>query len=198
MKVAIVDSGGANIGSVIYALERLGCEAALTADAEQIRGAERVILPGVGAAAAAMASLAANGLDALIPELEQPVLGICLGLQLLFEGSEEGDTACLGVIPGRAGRFPDHPGRRVPHMGWNQLEPVVDDPLLAGIDPGSYAYFVHSYAVPVGKATIAATHFGEPFTAVARHANFRAAQFHPERSASTGARLLDNFLGLEA
>ncbi|MDX1572289.1 MAG: imidazole glycerol phosphate synthase subunit HisH [Xanthomonadales bacterium] len=198
MKVAIVDSGGANIGSVVYALERLGCEAALTDDAELIESAERVILPGVGAAAAAMAHLAKNGLDRVIPTLSQPVLGICLGLQLLYDHSEEGNVVCLGVFQGTARKLPEQTGCRVPHMGWNQLSLRRDSPLLEGITDGDWAYFVHSYALPVDDAlTVAASEHGTEFTAIAGRGNFHAAQFHPERSAATGARLLENFLAIE-
>ena len=195
-RVAIADSGGANIGSVVYALERLGVPASLTADAEQIRDASHVILPGVGAAGPAMRYLRERGLDALIRELRQPVLGICLGMQLLFESTAEGDVACLGILPGRAERLVPTPGLRVPHMGWNRLEILVSDPLLRGFGANDYAYFVHSYALPVSSTTLAVADHGGRFAAVARAGNFCAAQFHPERSAGVGARLLKNFLEL--
>ncbi len=196
MTVAIVDSGGANIGSVRYALNRLGVESQLTADEAIIRNAQRVILPGVGAAAAGMATLRSNGMAAVVPTLTQPVLGICLGMQLMFEGSEEGATDCLGIFRGQAKRFVGHPQRRVPHMGWNQLRPSRQHALLDGINGGDYAYFVHSYALPVDANTLASSDYGEAFAAMAQRDNFHAAQFHPERSATVGARLLKNFLEL--
>lgn len=194
--VAIIDSGGANIASLVYALERLGCTARLTADAAEIRAAERVILPGVGAAADAMARLAARGLVEVIPALTQPLLGICLGMQLLFESSEEGDTRCLGVLPGVVRRFAAAPGHPVPHMGWNSLQAVAASPLLRGTGDGDYAYFVHSYAAPVGAHTLARCSYGCEFSAVVARDNFYGTQFHPERSAAVGARILGSFLDL--
>jgi glutamine amidotransferase len=192
--VVIIASGGANIASLEFALERLGCRPQLSADAARIRNATHVILPGVGAAVDAMARLDAQGLTRLIPTLEQPLLGICLGMQLLYERSEEGDTHCLGILPGVARRFSDHPERPVPHMGWNQLRGRRASPLLDGIRDGEHAYFVHSYALPVGPETVATTDYGGDFTAVVSHRNFHGTQFHPERSATTGARMLANFL----
>ncbi len=194
--VVIVASGGANIASLQFALERLGVSAALSADATRIRSASHVILPGVGAAAHAMGRLRAMALDAVIPRLTQPVLGICLGMQLLFEASEEGGARCLGVIPGVAARFTEAPDRPVPHMGWNTFEARRDSQLTQGLDTQSYAYFVHSYALPVGPATVASSHYGAPFSACVEWRNFFGAQFHPERSAAVGARVLENFLGL--
>jgi imidazole glycerol-phosphate synthase subunit HisH len=194
--VAIIDNGGANIASLRYALERLGADAYLTADPVELRAAPRVILPGVGEAAEAMGRLNSLGLVDVIRDLRQPVLGICLGMQLLFEASEEGDTRCLGILPGRAERFADRVGYPVPHMGWNQLEVPSPDPLLRGIERGDYVYFVHGYAVPVGPWTVATTDYGGAFSSVVRQGNFVGTQFHPERSAATGARLLANFLEL--
>jgi imidazole glycerol-phosphate synthase subunit HisH len=194
--VAIIDNGGANIASLRYALERLGADARLTADPLELRSAPRVILPGVGEAAEAMRRLNSLGLVEVIRGLRQPVLGICLGMQLLFETSEEGDTRCLGILAGRAERFADRDGYPVPHMGWNQLEFATPDPLLRGIARGDYVYFVHGYAVPVGPWTVATTDYGGSFSAVVRQENFVGTQFHPERSAATGARLLANFLEL--
>ena len=196
--LVIIDNGGGNVASVRYALERLGVEAALSADPAVVRAARRVILPGVGAAADAMQRLRASGLDRLIPTLTQPVLGICLGMQLLFQSSAEGDTQCLGILAGRAERFPDRAGLPVPHMGWNQLAPQRSSPLLAGIEAGEYAYFVHSYALPPSPDAIALCDYGQPFTAIVSRGNFHGAQCHPERSGSTGARLLANFLALDA
>ena len=192
--VAIIDSGGANIASLVFALRRLGCEAVLTRDPATIRSASRVILPGVGAAADAMARLAERGLAAVIPGLTQPVLGICLGMQLLFDASDEGPTRCLGLLRGTARRFDPGPGHPVPHMGWNQLDLLRDSPLLHGVHSGDYAYFVHSYAVPPGQDTIANCDYGGAFAAAVSHANFHGTQFHPERSGRTGATILRNFL----
>jgi glutamine amidotransferase len=198
--VAIIDNGGANIASLRYALERLGASSHLTSDPGELRTARRVILPGVGAAADAMARLRALGLDELVPQLTQPVLGICLGMQLLFASSEEGDdgqdTECLGLISERVARFPPRSDFPVPHMGWNQVRVVTPHPLLAGLQDGDHFYFVHSYAAPLGPWTLAATDYGGEFSAAVRHGNFHGVQFHPERSAGPGARVLANFLEL--
>jgi glutamine amidotransferase len=196
MAVVLVDAGGTNIGSVRYALQRLGVEAALTADPAAIRSADKVILPGVGAAGPGMARLRELGLVELMRSLTQPVLGVCLGMQLLCAHSEEGDTECLGVIDAPVRRFHEAPGLRVPHMGWNALEPVRAHPLLDGLTASEQAYFVHSYAVPVGDYTLATSNFGGPFSAVIARGNFHGMQFHPERSAAVGAQLLRNFLRL--
>jgi imidazole glycerol-phosphate synthase subunit HisH len=195
--VVLVANGGANIASLQFALERLSVASEVSADPERIRAATHVILPGVGAAADAMARLRRDALHELIPELRQPVLGICLGMQLLFEASDEGQTQCLGVIPGRAARFDEAPGRPVPHIGWNTLDIERESPLMAGLGNDTYAYFVHSYALPVSSATVASTRYGAPFTACVEWRNFYGAQFHPERSAAAGARLLQNFLAIQ-
>lgn len=197
--IAIIDSGGANIASVTFALERCGATATLTTDAEMIASADKVILPGVGAAPVAMAQLQKTGLVDCIRGLTQPVLGICLGMQLLFERSEEGDTALLGLIPGTVGAFQPAPGLSIPHMGWNRLLPTAGaaaNPLLKGIDDGAHVYFVHSYFAPVSGDTVAACRYGADFTALVAHGNFMGAQFHPERSGPIGARILQNFLEL--
>ena len=195
MTLTVIDSGGANLGSVVQALHRIGVEATLTSDAAAIRRASKVILPGVGAAAWAMNALREAGLVEVIRNLEQPVLGICLGLQLLFDGSDEGDTDCLGLIPGRVRRLTGGPGLRLPHMGWNQLAWQCGDPLADGLDPDAWYYFVHSYCAPADSpACVARGHHGEDFAAVVRHRNFAACQFHPEKSAGPGHRLLKNFL----
>ena len=197
--IAIIDSGGANIASVTFALERCGASATLTTDAEMIASADKVILPGVGAAPVAMAQLQKAGLVDCIRGLTQPVLGICLGMQLLFERSEEGDTALLGLIPGTVGAFQPAPGLSIPHMGWNRLLPTAAaaaNPLLKGIDDGAHVYFVHSYFAPVSGDTVAACRYGADFTALVAHGNFMGAQFHPERSGPIGARILKNFLEL--
>ena len=198
-QVAIIDSGGANIASLRFALERLGADATLSTDPAVLRAAPRVILPGVGAAAGAMRRLEALRLPEVIRDLRQPVLGICLGMQLLFEASDEGDTRCLGLLPGRVERLPESPGVRVPHMGWNGLQAASAEtaahPLMAGLD-GRHAYFVHSYAYRGDANALATSTHGQPFTAIAARGHVMGAQCHPERSAATGARLLRNFLSL--
>jgi len=196
MSVVLVDAGGTNIGSVRYALQRLGVDAALTADAATIRAADKVILPGVGAASPGMARLRELGLVELLRSLKQPVLGVCLGMQLLCAHSEEGDTECLGLIPAPVRRFAEAPGLRVPHMGWNRLSVKQAHPLLAGLGGDEQAYFVHSYAVPVSDWTLATSDYGAAFSAVIARDNYYGMQFHPERSAAVGAKLLKNFLEL--
>ena len=196
MTLAIIDSGGANINSVMHALRRLGAEPLFTADADTIRAAERVILPGVGAAGAAMARLRELGLIECIQELSQPVLGICLGMQLLFDQSAEDDIDCLGILPGRLKKLQPSQGLRVPHMGWNTTTVVRQDPLLDGLAEQPWSYFVHSYFAPVTDSTLATCTHGETFAAIVRSDNFYGAQFHPERSSSYGARLLANFLDI--
>jgi glutamine amidotransferase len=193
MTIAVVDSGGANIASVLHALRRLGAEPAFTDRPDLIRGADRVILPGVGAAGRAMEVLTAHGLTDLIRGLSQPVLGVCLGMQLLFESSEEDDATLLGLIPARLTRLREAPGLRVPHMGWNAIEVSRDDPLTSTLDE-KWFYFVHSFAAPVGTWTLATAIHGQPFSAMVRQDNFYGAQFHPERSAGAGAELLRSFL----
>ncbi|MEA9898815.1 imidazole glycerol phosphate synthase subunit HisH [Xanthomonas campestris pv. raphani] len=192
--LALIDAGGANLGSVRYALERLGLEARVVRDAQGLQGAERVILPGVGAAPEAMARLRAQGLIEPLQQLQVPLIGICLGMQLLFEHSEEGDVDCLGVLPGIVRHMTPALGIRVPHMGWNQLVPMRDSALLAGLPERASAYFVHGYAAPVTADTVAACDHGGLFTAVVQSGLRCGAQFHPERSADTGARILRNFL----
>ena len=199
--IAIIDSGGANIASVRFALERLGADGMLTADPAVIAGAERVILPGVGAAPAAMAQLEAAGLVECIRGLKQPVLGICLGMQLLFDRSEEGDTPLLGLIDGTVAAFDPASGLTVPHMGWNRLHTPdgrAAHPLLDDISPGAHVYFVHGYAAPVSADTVAACSYGVDFTALVARGNFMGAQFHPERSGPVGAKILQNFVSLPA
>jgi imidazole glycerol-phosphate synthase subunit HisH len=193
-EVVIVDSGGANLSSLQFALERLGASARISSDAEHLLSARRVILPGVGSASHAMQRLQESGLTRVLPALTCPVLGICLGMQLLYEASEEGPVQCLGVLPGAVRRLQPAPGRPVPHMGWNQLDPLVEDPILQGVTAGDYVYFVHSFAPSVNATTLATSDYGTPLTAVSRHENFWCTQFHPERSAAVGARILENFL----
>ena len=193
--LAIVDSGGANIASVRFALERLGVQSELTADPAVIRSAERVILPGVGSASEGMKRLQAKGLVECVRSLTQPVLGVCLGMQLLFEESEEdGGIETLGLIPGKVALLPSSPGITVPHMGWNTLLTGRKPALLDGVEPEARFYFVHSYAAPVNAFTVASCTHGTPFTAIVQRGNFSGTQFHPERSGPAGARLLQNFV----
>ena len=196
--VAIIDSGGANINSVVFAFQRLGIEPLFTDDWEVIRGSSHVVLPGVGSASAAMDQLQRAGLVDRIPQLTQPVIGICLGMQLLFESSEEGDVDCLGIIPARISALPVAPGITIPHMGWNRNALVTAHPLLADVDDGFYGYFVHSYAAPIGSWTLAQSHHGSEFSSMVCHNNFVGIQFHPERSAAVGQQLLSNFLRLQS
>jgi glutamine amidotransferase len=192
--VAIIDSGGANIASLRAALARLGADSVVTTDHALIQRAPRVLLPGVGSAHNAMLRLRGSGLDQLIPTLKQPLLGICLGMQLLFDRSDEGPVNCLGVIPGSVGKLQSEPGKPVPHMGWNQLTQVRPDPLLDGVSSLDHVYFVHSFFAPTSSATVAITDYSVALTAVARQGNFCGTQFHPERSGVVGARILANFL----
>jgi len=193
MSVAVVNSGGANIASVLHALRRLGAEPVFTASANAIRAADRVILPGVGAAGRAMEVLAGHGLVDTLRSLQQPVLGICLGMQLLFESSEEDDAGLLGIIPGRLERLRETESLRVPHMGWNSLMQKKADRLTANLN-GQWFYFVHSFAAPVSEWSLSTSFHGSEFSAIVRKDNFYGAQFHPERSAGAGAELLRGFL----
>ena len=197
--VVIVNSGGANIASLQAALERLGCRAEVSTDSKRLATASHVILPGVGAAADAMQRLADAGLADTLRALRQPVLGICLGMQLLVERSEEDNAACLGIIEGTAERMPASTALPVPHMGWNSVRDVgTTSALLRDIDDGAYFYFVHSFAVPIGAATVAACDYVTAFSAVIERGNFFGTQFHPERSAAAGAQVLQNFLALSS
>jgi glutamine amidotransferase len=196
METVIVNSGCANIASVKFAFERLGANVNVSSDLQEISKADRVILPGVGTFDFAMSGLIKNQLINAIKSLSQPVLGICLGMQLYFEGSAEGVTQGLGLAKGMANKFLSEPNLPVPHMGWNQLENLSDDPLLKGLDEGSYVYFVHSYFIPLGETTLAETTYGTTFSASVRKENFWGCQFHPERSSDVGATILNNFLKL--
>ncbi|MDW8479725.1 MAG: imidazole glycerol phosphate synthase subunit HisH [Xanthomonadales bacterium] len=198
IRVAVIDPGRGNLGSVCYALERLGARPLVVREPAALAGCERWILPGVGAAGPAMAALAARGLLAALRDPPVPLLGICLGMQLLFESSAEGETPCLGLLPGRVEALPAAPGLRVPHMGWNGLEDLVPHPLLAGVAPGDQVYFVHSYAAPPGPHTIARCRHGVAFSAAVARGPLLGLQFHPERSGPVGARILANFLELRA
>ena len=196
MSLVIVDTGCANISSVYCAFKRLGVDAKVSRDLSVIKNASRLLVPGVGAARQAMANLAERDLIATLQQAEQPLLGICLGMQLLTDRSEEGDVACLGLIPGQVKRM-QVGDLRLPHMGWNTLQ--VEDsakkhPLLKGIGAKDYVYFVHSFAVAPSDTTLARCHYGSDFAAVIGKGNKLGAQFHPERSGAVGARLLQNFL----
>lgn len=191
--IAIVDTGGANIGSVADAFRRLGLEAALTADPEAIRAASGVVLPGVGAAGESMARIRSLRLEDVLRGLTAPVLGICLGMQLLFERSEEGGVDCLGLLPGTVRRLAGSAGARVPHMGWNRVRILAPGPLLEGVRDAEWFYFVHSYAAPGGSWTRAEAEHGAVFPAVVARGTVYGVQFHPERSAAAGAAVLKNF-----
>ena len=193
-KVVLVDAGGSNIGSVRYALQRLGVDAELTGDAATIRAADRVILPGVGAAAVCMARLRELDLVDVLRTLDKPLLGVCVGVQLLFAHSEEDDTPCLGLLPGRVRKLHAAPGIRVPHMGWNTLQRRRGGSLVEGIADGDHAYFVHSYAAAVDDDCLCSSEHGQRFAAVVQRGNVAGAHFHPERSGAVGARLLKNFI----
>jgi glutamine amidotransferase len=196
--ITIVDSGGANISSILFALERLGVEAVLTADIDKIAKAERVILPGVGAAKDAMDGLRQKGLEACITSLTCPVLGICLGMQMLFTSSEEGNAHLLNLIPGPVRRFQEEEGKTIPHMGWDTVVLTLKDhPLVKGVEDGAFFYFVHSYFAPVGAWSAGTcTYFSDTFSAIVAHDNFMGCQFHPERSGSAGSKILENFARL--
>lgn len=199
-KLIIIDTGCANLSSVRMAIERLGINAKVSKEAADIRGADKLILPGVGTARAAMHNLHERGLVELVRDVKQPLLGFCLGMQMLAQASEEhmggeSDIDCLGIVPGKV-KLMQVGDLRLPHMGWNQVEHDGTHPLFKGIPSGSYFYFVHSYALEVTAATLATCNYGGPFTAVVGKDNFLGAQFHPERSGKSGARLIQNFLEL--
>ena len=223
--IGIVDTGGANLASVRHAFGRLGREAEVTSDAMRLRRATHVVLPGVGAAASSMARIAKLGLAETLLSLQQPVLGICLGMQLLFARSEEGDVPLLGLLPGDVRAMVPAPGRPVPHMGWNAVtgldrapsapegggngtndaalrEPRVASDvdqargLLRGVPDGTFFYFVHSFVAPYGPWVSATTSYGEALPAYVRKANYHGLQFHPERSGAAGAQVLESFLAL--
>jgi len=199
MPVVIIDSGGANLASVVYALARLGVDTIVTHDAAIIRSAERVLLPGVGNASAIMARLNAHDLVPVVQSLTCPVLGICLGMQLLFDRSAEGNTSGLGVISGNIEALRGRHDLPAPHMGWNTLRRWQDDPLLEGCGDADWFYFVHNYLAPVDATyTVTTTEYGEEFSSIVRRKNFCGVQFHPERSGKSGARLLENFVRLSS
>jgi len=190
--VAIIDYDTGNLRSVANALGRLGAEYVVTSNAEAIRNAERVILPGVGEASTAMEKLRHRGLDGVIRELKQPVLGICIGVQLMCRWSEEGNTECLGIFDTEVRKLS---GRKVPEMGWNGIE-ALKTPLFASIEEGTFVYYVHSYAPQLCAQTIARTEYGDIFSAALNMANFYGTQFHPEKSGSAGEKIMENFLKL--
>lgn len=191
MNLALVDLGYGNIGSIRIAFERLGVTPKLTADPRELASAGRIVLPGVGAAGFAMARIEERGIGEVLRGFPRPLLGICLGMQLLFDRSEEEDVACLGRIEGAARRLEPGPGIAVPHMGWSRLD--VTDP-ACGLADGDYVYFAHSYACDDGPATIARAHHARAVPAAVRKGNVLGAQFHPERSGAAGARFLEAFL----
>lgn len=197
--VAILSYGAGNVASVQFALERLGATVRLTADPAAVADAERLILPGVGAAGYAMSRLRDLSLIEPIRAFPRPLLGVCLGQQLLFESSDEGGSVdLLGFIPGPVRPLIPGSGLPVPHMGWSRLSRLRDDPLLDGVEDGAWAYFVHGFVCPDGPATLARADYGGPVPAVVRAGNRWGCQFHPERSAAAGARILRNFLELAA
>lgn len=191
--IVIIDYEAGNVQSVKYALERLGVNAKISNCETTIRKADKVIFPGVGEAAWAMKKLKETGLDQLIPQLKQPVLGICLGMQLMCEQTEEGNTKGLGIFPVKTLKFPAED--KVPHMGWNQINEVKGD-LYQGIANSGFVYFVHSYYVPVSKYTVANTKYIRDFSASLQKDNFYACQFHPEKSGDIGQQVLSNFIKL--
>ncbi len=194
--IAVIDCCGANIASVQFALKRLDAEAILTSDPQIVRQADRVILPGVGAAGAAMRQLQENRLTKCIASLTQPVLGICVGMQLLFAASEEGACHLLNVIPERVRHFTPEPEKTIPHIGWNRVDFCCDHVLLKEVCQGSHFYFAHSYFAPACAYTIGTCSHGDTFSAIVARNNFMGCQFHPERSGSAGAQILKNFLNM--
>jgi glutamine amidotransferase len=194
MTVAVVDLGCANLASVGFALERLGAKFVMTSDADVISSAERVILPGVGAAGFAVERIDALELRASLKALTQPLFGICLGMQLLYETSTEGEALCLGVLPGTVEKLPVPADEPWPHMGWSRLAKTGETRLLHGVEDGAYAYFVHGYACPIDEGTAATARYGVDFAAAVESGRVYGCQFHPERSAAVGARILQNFL----
>ncbi len=196
MQTAIIDYNAGNVQSVLFALQRLNAEAILTNDPTEIRSADKVIFPGVGEASSTMDYLRSEGLDQLIKSLKQPVLGICLGMQLLCEHSEEGDTPCIGVIPQVVRKFiPQQKDQKVPHVGWNSLNKIEQGFIPKNLEE-EYVYFVHSYYVEIGEHTIGTCNYIQNFSAVLQKDNFYATQFHPEKSGKIGEQILNGFLEL--
>lgn len=206
MKVAIIKYNAGNVFSVRCALQRIGVDAIVTDDAATLRSADKVVFPGVGEASTAMDYLRRHNLDTLIKSLTQPVLGICIGMQLLCRHSEEGNTDCLGIFDSDVLRFDNSaaPGLKIPHMGWNTIEPYQYGNMTGGTHcklldescTGKYLYFVHSYYAPVGRHTVATCNYITPFSAMLQKDNFYATQFHPEKSGTVGEQILKNFIML--
>jgi glutamine amidotransferase len=194
VRVAIVKYNAGNTASVANALARVGVEPVITDDSEVLISADKVIFPGVGEASTAMNYLRGRKLDEVISSLQQPVLGVCLGMHLLCSSSDENDTECLGLLPYRARRFSGR-GLKVPHMGWNQIKDIRG-PMFDGVSDGDFVYFVHSYFIESGDHTTAACSYGEKFTAALSYENFHAVQFHTEKSGPVGERILRNFLNI--
>ncbi len=194
MKIVIIDYGAGNIQSIKFAIKRLGYEAVLSKDAEEISNADKVIFPGVGEAGSAMKMLRSTGLDKLIPTLKQPVLGICLGMQLMCKSSEEGNTQGLGIFDVKVVKFNEE--LKIPQIGWNQIF-NLESQLFKGINENEYVYLVHSYYVPDCEETIAKTEYGVEYTSAIKKDNYYGVQFHPEKSSDAGAKILENFLKLE-
>ena len=191
--ITIIDTGCANLSSVKFAIKRLGYQAEISRDLTKLKQADKLLLPGVGTANAAMHNLQQRNLIATIQQLTQPVLGICLGMQLMTSFSQEGNLQTLGLMSGETQKLPDN-GLPLPHMGWNQVNFAENEALFADIPNGSYFYFVHSYAVLPNENTIATCEYGVPFSAALHKDNFYGVQFHPERSGKVGAQLLRNFI----
>lgn len=198
MKIAVIKYNAGNVQSVLYALERLGADAILTDNPEVIHSADKIIFPGQGEASTAMTYLKARNLDQLVRDIKQPFLGVCLGLQLLCEHSEENDTACLGIFPVKVKRFVPANSQefKVPHVGWNELENLSDNALLKDLPDPKFLYYVHSYYAELSEATIATTHYIHDFTAILHRDNYWAIQAHPEKSSTVGEQLLRNFLSI--
>ena len=195
MEIAVVDYKGGNVQSVLFALERLGARPTLTSNPELLRRADKVLFPGEGEASSAMQALREAGLDLVLPTLTQPFLGICLGMQLLGQHSDENDTPMLGLLPFYVRRFAADAEHKVPHMGWNNLQ-GLSGPLFEGLTAADHVYFVHSYYAPVGDYTTAQAAHPDLFSAAVQHRNFHGVQFHTEKSGAVGTRILSNFLAL--
>lgn len=195
MKVVIIKYNAGNIRSVMFALERIGIHALVTDNHDEIRSADRVIFPGVGEASSAMKYLAEKGLDKLICSLTQPVLGICLGMQLMCASSEENNTTCLGIFSEKVKLFPATEGFKIPHIGWNNITDLKTD-LMKGVDENAYMYFVHSYYVESCERAIAKTNYIQAYSSALQKDNFYAVQFHPEKSGEAGQKILENFINL--
>lgn len=198
MKIAIIKYNSGNVQSVLYALERLGADAELTDDPEKLLAADKVIFPGQGEASSAMRYLKERKLDQLISDIKQPFLGVCLGLQLLCEHSEENDTECLGIFPVKVKKFiPENTQEfKVPHVGWNELENLSPNPLLKDLPANPFVYYVHSFYAELSEFTIAQTHYIHDFSAMLHRDNYYAIQAHPEKSGNVGEKLLSNFLSI--